>query len=318
MASKPSVTLTFAGDSDKLTRAMGEVGGASERLGRQVGDASEKMRHAGASAESLAERTDTAETRATGFADTLSGVTDGLAAWGDESLSTQDKMIAMGQAGADLAGGMTGFLIPAIAAMSTGLKVHLLTAMNFVAAHPLVFALLAIAAILIWLLVPMDRVKAAFMSAFNAMGDIAVRVGHWIMDVWRGVIDWFDKAPERFRAMMGGVGEAIKGAFKSAFNFVADLWNNGIGRLSFSIPSWVPIIGGNSFAMPHIPRFHGGGTVPGMPGEEVLILAQAGERVTRAGASSSPATVRFAGNLADGLGELIMELIRTRKIVIEV
>lgn len=322
MASKPSVTLTFAGDADKLTRAMSDVGGASERLGHQVGDASEKMRHAGVSAEGLAEHTDTAETRAQGFADVLTGVKDGLSAWGDESLSTQDKLIAMGQAGADLAGGMTSFVIPAVAALGSGLKTGLGGALNFIAAHPIVFALLAIAAILVLLWTHSETFRRIVTAAFGAAADFVMHTLGGAFDWVVGKITWFidasRQAADKVIGFFRGVGDGIAGAFRGALNFVADAWNNGIGRFSLSIPSWVPVLGGHTFSMPNIPRFHGGGLVPGMPGTEVPIIAQAGERLTRAGAASSDVTVRFAGNLADGLAELIMELIRVGKIVIEV
>jgi hypothetical protein len=76
---------------------------------------------------------------------------------------------------------------------------------------------------------------------------------------------------------------------------VADAWNNGIGRFSVTIPSWVPQFGGNSFSMPRIPRFHEGtNMVPGMPGQEVLAIVKAGETIGAAG-PARPATLRFVG-----------------------
>jgi hypothetical protein len=51
--------------------------------------------------------------------------------------------------------------------------------------------------------------------------------------------------------------------FKKAFNGIATIWNNTIGKFSFTVPSWVPGIGGKGFAMPDIPMLAAGGIVTG-------------------------------------------------------
>ena len=62
--------------------------------------------------------------------------------------------------------------------------------------------------------------------------------------------------------------EAIKSYFeklvdfyKGIFNNIAKLWNNTIGKLSFTVPSWVPGIGGKGFDVPDIPLLANGGIV---------------------------------------------------------
>jgi SLT domain-containing protein len=51
--------------------------------------------------------------------------------------------------------------------------------------------------------------------------------------------------------------------FKTIFNGIAAVWNNTIGKFSFTVPSWVPGIGGKGFAMPDIPMLANGGIVTG-------------------------------------------------------
>jgi|Laugrespbdmm15sn_2_1035079.scaffolds.fasta_scaffold01868_8 hypothetical protein len=63
------------------------------------------------------------------------------------------------------------------------------------------------------------------------------------------------------RATMGFVADVITAPFKAAFRAVAGLWNNTIGKLSFSVPSWVPGIGGKGFDVPDIPMLAEGGIV---------------------------------------------------------
>lgn len=60
--------------------------------------------------------------------------------------------------------------------------------------------------------------------------------------------------------------------YKGIFNAIAKLWNNSIGKLSFTFPSWVPVFGGKGFDVPNIPMLGEGGIVTGPT------LAMIGER----------------------------------------
>ena len=56
----------------------------------------------------------------------------------------------------------------------------------------------------------------------------------------------------------------FKGLLSAAtfvFEAIAAVWNNTVGKLAFTIPSWVPLLGGKSFAMPKI---GGGGSGGGL------------------------------------------------------
>ena len=46
--------------------------------------------------------------------------------------------------------------------------------------------------------------------------------------------------------------QGLLGAAQVAFRGIAAIWNNTVGRLKFTIPDWVPLLGGKSFAMPKI------------------------------------------------------------------
>jgi hypothetical protein len=106
---------------------------------------------------------------------------------------------------------------------------------------------------------------------------------------------------EGFREIVDGVFGAIKWwivnvtipqikmmleIFKSVFNGIATIWNNTIGKFSFTVPSWVPGIGGKGFSMPDIPMLANGGIVTGPT------LAMIGERGPEA---VIPLTGRNAG-----------------------
>src|SRR5207244_9564659 len=54
---------------------------------------------------------------------------------------------------------------------------------------------------------------------------------------------------------------AISAPFKFAFNTIAGFWNNTVGKISFSVPSWVPGLGGKGFDFPKITPLASGGIV---------------------------------------------------------
>jgi phage-related minor tail protein len=109
-------------------------------------------------------------------------------------------------------------------------------------ANPIGLVVLAIAALIagiILLVKNWDSVKAAGAAAWD-----------WIKGAWSGAGDFFS-----------GLGDKIKGAFKGAFNSVAGWWNNSVGKLSWTTPSWIPGIGGKTLSVPKIPMLAEGGTV---------------------------------------------------------
>jgi hypothetical protein len=49
--------------------------------------------------------------------------------------------------------------------------------------------------------------------------------------------------------------------WKGVFNAIASIWNNTLGKISFTVPSWIPKIGGAGFSFPQIPMLAEGGIV---------------------------------------------------------
>ncbi len=312
MSTKPSVTMTLAGDEKKLTEAFDRVGASSTAMADKVSSAGKEMDRAGTRFDDMAEKSDTAETRATGFADVLTGATEGLAAWNDESLSGTEKMIALGQAGADLAGGLTGFLIPAIGSLATMMKVQLGSAFTFIAAHPLLIVIGLIIAAIVLLITQTDWFQAVAVRVFNWVGNLVKNVFgasvDWVVARWNGLMDWFEALPRRIGAALGAVGGFIADAFKGGVNMAIGMLNWGIDRINNLIYGVNLISPFNDVPyIPHIPRLHTGGMVPGMPGTETLIMAKAGEHVSAPGQGGASGTlvVRGTGALAELLQAMI-------------
>jgi hypothetical protein len=101
--------------------------------------------------------------------------------------------------------------------------------------------------------------------------------------------------------------------FKTLFNAIAKLWNNTIGKLSFSVPDWVPGLGGKGFDVPNIPMLADGGIVTGPT------LAMIGERGPEAviplsgrGGGIGNYTINITGGLGSSaeIGTAVVNAIR--------
>jgi hypothetical protein len=148
----------------------------------------------------------------------------------------------------------------------------------------------------------------------------------WFKDAWKAAWGWIKDAASNswdfIKKIPGWIGDAfskvagyITRPFRSAFNFVADAWNSTVGRLSFTFPGWVPGLGGDTISVPHIPKFHSGGTVGGTPGSEQLAILQAGETVSPATGSSGGGdfVIRSGGSqFEDLLVEVLAGAIKRR------
>ncbi|HEY0696522.1 MAG TPA: hypothetical protein VGD43_01790, partial [Micromonospora sp.] len=138
----------------------------------------------------------------------------------------------------------------------------------------------------------------------------------WVKSTSAAVWDWLTSLPGKLKTAFAKISGYITAPFRAAFNFVARAWNNTIGKLSWTVPGWVPFgLGGQSISAPKLPEFHTGGRVPGAPGTEVPILAMAGERVTPPGRSDVVAIIEFhstGSRLDDLLMEVVSNSVRVR------
>jgi Phage-related minor tail protein len=94
-------------------------------------------------------------------------------------------------------------------------------------------------------------------------------------------MDFLQGLPGKIGSAFAKVGGLISAPFRAAFNKIAGFWNSTVGRLSFTVPSWVPGMGGNGFSMPNIPQLAKGGTaltaglaIVGENGPELLHLGR--------------------------------------------
>ena len=110
------------------------------------------------------------------------------------------------------------------------------------AANPVVLFAVAIAALVVGLVIAYKK--------FDAFRDIVDAVFSAIKTGIKGGMD----AITTYLSFVMSV-------YKAIFNGIATLWNSTIGKLSFSVPKWVPGLGGKGFDVPNIPMLAAGGIV---------------------------------------------------------
>lgn len=84
----------------------------------------------------------------------------------------------------------------------------------------------------------------------------------FIQDRWDKTIAFFREAPGKIGGFFSKIGDTITNVFKGAFNGVARMWNDSVGKLSFTIPDIVGVPNrGETFSFPKIPMLAEGGIV---------------------------------------------------------
>lgn len=101
---------------------------------------------------------------------------------------------------------------------------------------------------------------------------IAVKI---ISDNKDKIVGFFKAIPGAIAGFFSGLANTIASPFTTAFSRIKNYWNSTVAGFGFSVPSWVPGVGGKSFK---IPTMHTGGIFnPGA--SEGLALLKRGEGV---------------------------------------
>jgi hypothetical protein len=83
-------------------------------------------------------------------------------------------------------------------------------------------------------------------------------VKNFVETVVGAIIGFFERIPGYLMSFGSTLISIITAPYRAAFNAIADIWNNTVGKLSFHLPDWVPGLGGKGFSMPKIPKFDTG------------------------------------------------------------
>ena len=117
------------------------------------------------------------------------------------------------------------------------------------------------------------------------------------------------------KATMGFVADVITAPFKTAFRFIAYLWNNTVGALSFTMPDIPGLPGrGKTFSVPDIPVLGDGGITTGPTiamigekGQEAIIPL---DRLDKMGMGGANITVNVNGGDPNQILRVLQQYVR--------
>lgn len=128
-----------------------------------------------------------------------------------------------------------------------------------------------------WFSDRLAAVKTAFNDWKNNVATKASEAWNNFTQPFKNTYSWFktnvvDKVTSAFDGIVGNV----KGAFNSVISGVNWAINSINSAMSFSIPDWVPLVGGKSFALsiPNVPYLAKGGIVDGAT---MAVIGEAGK-----------------------------------------
>jgi hypothetical protein len=91
----------------------------------------------------------------------------------------------------------------------------------------------------------LDAILFPFKLAWSFIQWIAGVIWHGIQAAWDGMLG-------ALRTTGNALYDAMTWPFRAAWDFIKRTWNNTLGRVHFTVPSWIPGIGGKEFKMPEL------------------------------------------------------------------
>ena len=220
-----------------------------------------------------------------------------LAPW---LIKNKDILLKVGAVIAVVAGAIVAlnFALKAYVAITkawtavTKIATAIQAAYNFVLAlNPITLIVIAIVALIAIFVIAWnksDKFREIMTNAFMKVKEVA-------SNVFGAIVDFVKSIPEKLVSLGKTIVNVITSPYRLAFAGIAKLWNNTIGKLSFTLPDWIPFgLGGKSFSMPKLP-------------EGIPALAKGGivtkPTLALIGESGAEAVIPLTGNNRPGGGD---------------
>ena len=280
MAGASEVRFAFVGDDSKLQKTFDDVGSGARGMAKDIDKASDDAR---GGFDRLGEGVDSSESKFRGLGDTISGTGDIMTGF------KEGDVVGLAMGFADLAGGLTDFVLPAFTAVRGFITTSLIPSLTAIATHP-VFIAIAVGGAIIAGLILLEKKFGVVTGAINLLKDAASTVFN-----------------------------VVKDAVTGAVNLIRDGWNATVGGKGFSfggvdLPGPFDVPG---FSL-RIPTLHTGGMVPGPGGQNVVAMLQAGETIVPRGARPGGGiTIVVQGSVITerDLGRVIADQLRNNRLL---
>lgn len=153
---------------------------------------------------------------------------------------------------ATVAGWILTKFVPAVAKIVEWLLQRLVPVIETVAnwiVDTLVPAIQDVAGWITGTLVPAVK---TIMDKLTEWGAKAAEIAGAIVGWFSGVVSFFTEMPGKIAGVATGMFDGFKNAAATAFNAVARIWNSTVGAIEFTVPDWVPGLGGSRFSVPDL------------------------------------------------------------------
>jgi len=124
----------------------------------------------------------------------------------------------------------------------------------------IVLGVVALIAAIVLLATHWDKVKEAGAAAWDWIKGAWSSAGEWFSGIGDHIAGIFTSLPDKLKTVGTTVANVLTWPIRTEFNGLADIYNDSIGKIHVTLPSW---LGGASFSMPqmpHIPAFASGVT----------------------------------------------------------
>jgi TP901 family phage tail tape measure protein len=96
---------------------------------------------------------------------------------------------------------------------------------------------------------------------YEKLAEIAFEVGETVAGVAVTIFENWQEYAGKVGDILGTFFDPLLEAARLVFNLIAQAWNGTVGGFGFSVPGWIPEIGGREFRIPNIPELADGGLV---------------------------------------------------------
>ena len=109
-----------------------------------------------------------------------------------------------------------------------------------------------------------------FTNLITSVSNVASRIADFVTN--DPLLKWFQNlmgvGDTTFKSLgdaASAFADAVTASFKWAVNGIVDMWNNTIGKLNWTIPGWVPKVGGHTISGPKLTHWNAAGGIADRP-----------------------------------------------------